>query len=160
MKAKMDGQMERGQQWLNELLRLAAIASEVNGEWETDSWWLTIDDANLTPEQVEILIGSKGEVLDAIQYLANTIGNIGERTDEQTAYTIELNGYRSRRQEELRSMATQAAEQAIESGDEIELKELSSAERRQIHNFLKEYPELETYSRGQEPDRRLVVRRQ
>lgn len=156
----MDGQMERGQQWLNELLSLAAIPSEVKGEWQADSCWLTIDDASMAPEQVEILTGSKGEILDAIQYLANTIGNIGEKTEEQTAYTIELNGYRSRRQEELRAMAARAAEQAIQGGSEIELTDLSSAERRQVHNFLKEYPELETYSRGQEPDRRLVVRQQ
>ena len=154
----MDGQMERGQQWLNELLSLAAIPSEVKGEWQADSCWLTIENPKLAPEQIEILTGNRGEVLDAIQYLANTIGNIGEKTDEQTAYTIEINGYRSRRQKELRSMAAQAAEQVIQSGGEIELKELSSAERRQVHNFLKEYPELETYSRGQEPDRRLVVR--
>ena len=56
-------------------------------------------------------------------------------------------------------MAEYAADQARSTGVEFELKALSSSERRQVHSFLSECEDLETYSQGQEPDRRLVVRR-
>ena len=154
-----ESQMQRGQQWLEELLKLSAIPSKVVSQQQEDCYWMTIDQSNLTPEQIAILVGPDGNVLDAIQYLCNTVANIGNESDEPIPYTVELNGYRIRRQEELRSMAEYAAEQARSTGVEFELKALSSAERRQIHSFLSECEDLETYSQGQEPDRRLVVRR-
>ncbi|MBW4496532.1 MAG: RNA-binding protein [Oscillatoria princeps RMCB-10] len=156
--------MQRGQQWLEELLRLASLPATVTatlgpaGLEEADSYWLTIDETDLTPEQIEILIGPEGTVIDAIQYLANSTLNIGREEEEQASYTIDLHGYRVRRQAELREMAEAAADRARQTGKEIELKDLSAAERRQVHTFLKEWADLETYSRGQEPDRRLVVR--
>jgi spoIIIJ-associated protein len=153
-----DGQMQRGQQWLEELLKLSAIPSTVVSEQQEDCYWMTIDESNLTPEQIAILVGPDGNVLDAIQYLCNTVLNIAHEQEEPTHYTVELNGYRIRRQQELRSMAEYAAEQARMTGVEFELKSLSSAERRQVHSFLSECEDIETYSQGQEPDRRLVVR--
>ncbi len=154
-----ESQMQRGQQWLEELLKLSAIPSKVVSQQQEDCYWMTIDQSNLTPEQIAILVGPDGNVLDAVQYLCNAVANIGNESDEPIPYTVELNGYRIRRQEELRSMAEYAAEQARSTGVEFELKALSSAERRQIHSFLSECEDLETYSQGQEPDRRLVVRR-
>jgi spoIIIJ-associated protein len=154
-----DSQMLRGQQWLEELLQQSAIPSTVVCQKQEDCFWMTIDESNLTPEQIAILVGPNGDVLDAIQYLCNTVLNIAHEPDEPIAYTVELNGYRIRRQAELHSMAESAAEQARTTGVEVELKSLSSAERRQIHNFLSEYEDLETYSQGQDADRRLVVRR-
>ncbi|GAB4172949.1 MAG: hypothetical protein Fur006_01940 [Coleofasciculaceae cyanobacterium] len=161
----MDNQlMQRGQEWLEELLRLARLPAEVrvtNTETSADdkpNYWLTIDRTNLTPKQIEILIGPEGAALDAIQYLANSMLNIGQDEEHQAAYTIELDGYRIRRQEQLRALAAHAAQKVRETGQEFEMKSLSSAERRQVHTFLKECEDLETQSRGQEPDRRLVVR--
>ena len=156
--------MQRGQQWLEELLRLSRLPTGVqvtdSDESQDDkpSYWLTIDQTKLTAQQIQILIGSEGTVLDAIQYLANAILNLGQDENQQAAYTIELDGYRLQRQAELQALATQAAQRVRETGEEVEMKSLSSAERRQVHTFLKECEDLETMSRGQEPDRRLVVR--
>lgn len=150
--------IQRGQEWLEELLSLAGLSSTVSGREEGDSYWLTIDHSQLTPEQMAILIGTDGSVIDAVQYLCNTVLNIHLEHDTQTAYTVELNGYRDRRQKELRLMAEYAAAQVRLTGAEFELKSLSSPERRQVHSFLSEYHDIETYSRGEEPDRRLVVK--
>lgn len=155
-------QRERGQQWLQELLRLAglpaAVSADANPPFSSDSCWLTIDEATLPPEQVRLLLGSNGEVLDSIQYLANAILNLGQDPDHQSAFTVDLSGYRLQRYQELQQLAEQAAAHVRSTGRELELKSLSSAERRQVHTILKEYADLETCSRGQEPDRRLVVR--
>jgi spoIIIJ-associated protein len=164
-----DSQMQRGQQWLQTLLQLAGLSVDVKGELEKtaslqgdsqepDSFWLTIDETNLTPEQIQILIGADGSVLDAIQYLANSILNLNQSPEQQGSYTVELNGYRVARQAEIRAMAEAAAQQVRASGQEVEIKSLSSAERRQVHTFLKEFSDLETFSRGKEPHRHLVVR--
>lgn len=157
--------MQRGQQWLEEFLRLSQLPARVEAIQSDDpqddkpNYWLTIDETKLTPQQIQTLIGSDGTVLDALQYLTNSILNLGQEDQEQAAYTIELDGYRLRRQAELQALAAHAAQQVRETGEEFEMKSLSSAERRQVHTFLKACDDLETQSRGQEPDRRLVVRR-
>jgi len=163
-----DSQMQRGQQWLETLLQLTGVSADVKAELETtllngglqepDSYWLTINEINLTSEQIQLLIGPEGTVLDAIQYLANASLNLSKTQDQQASYTVELNGYRVRRQAEIQALAENAAEQVRASGQEIEIKSLSSAERRQVHTFLKECTDLETFSRGKEPHRHLVVR--
>ncbi len=155
-------QMQRGQQWLEELLHLSGlpsdVAAEMNSSFAEESCWLTINSTSLTPEQIQILTGNGGAVLDSIQYLTNAILNLSQDREQQGAFTIELDGYRLRRYAELKDMAEQAAAQVRQTGEEYELQSLSSAERRQVHTMLKEHEDLETFSRGQEPDRRLVIR--
>ncbi|WP_445636866.1 RNA-binding protein [Nostoc sp. DSM 114161] len=161
--------MQRGQQWLKTLLELSGISTEIHGSLEaaqpqdddlpeSDSYWLTIDETNLTPEQIQVLIGPDGSALDAIQYLANSVLNLSQSQEGQASYTIELNGYRVKRQAEIRALAEAAADEVRFSGREVEIKSLSSAERRQVHTFLKDFGDLETFSRGKEPHRHLVVR--
>ncbi|MGJ5674814.1 MAG: protein jag [Nostochopsis sp.] len=164
-----DSRMERGQQWLKTLLQFTGINTEIKGDLEVakiiegesqepDNYWLTIDHINMTPEQMQVLIGPDGVVLDAIQYLVNSTLNLNQNHEEQASYTVELNGYRINRQAEIRAIAEAAAEQVRVTAKEVEIKSLSSAERRQIHTFLKEFRDLETFSRGKEPHRNLVVR--
>jgi spoIIIJ-associated protein len=159
---------QRGQQWLEQLLQLVGVPTKVTAQVQTrqtasdpeehESCWLTIEQTNLPPEQVQALIGREGAVLDAIQYLANATLNLNQPQERQAAYTIELDGYRLRRQAEIQAIATSAIEQARTTGQEVELKSLSSAERRQVHTFLKDFPDLESFSRGKEPHRHLVIR--
>jgi spoIIIJ-associated protein len=150
-----------GVNWLTNLLTMQGLASTVSAHPVKDesgeSCWLTIAEEPLSPEQVQALIGDGGAVLDSIQYLANTTLNLGKGQDEQQAFTIELAGYRAKRLAELKTMAAEAAERVLASGEEYEMQGLSSAERRQMHHFLAAHEGLATFSRGREPDRRLVV---
>ncbi|MEL6777249.1 MAG: R3H domain-containing nucleic acid-binding protein [Cyanobacteria bacterium J06597_16] len=154
--------MEKSISWLEELLALqglqASVSAEQKNEEGDDSLWLTIDTASLSEGQVTGLIGDRGKVLDSMQYLANTILNLSADAAEQRAYTLEINGYRQKRQAELKALADEAAETVIANGQEFEIKGLSSAERRQVHGLLGEYKQLETFSRGREPERHLVVK--
>lgn len=161
-----DSAKQRGQQWLESLLQLAGVGALVKATQEESAsksedgqvnYWLTIDETNLSAEQIENLIGDRGAVLDGMQYLANATLNLNQ--DQQAFYTIELNDYRAKRQIELQQVAQSAAEKVLSSGEEVEIKSLSSAERRQIHTILQDYQELETFSKGKEPHRHLVVRR-
>ena len=150
-----------GINWLESLLAFQGLKTTVSANMVEDesgsSCWLTISDAELSEDQVNTLLGEQGAVLDSIQYLANTTLNLGKASDEQLAFTIELAGYRAKRLEELKTIASEAAEQVLASHQEFEIKGLSSAERRQVHHFLSCHGGLSTFSRGKEPDRRLVV---
>ncbi|BAU41747.1 protein jag [Leptolyngbya sp. O-77] len=156
-------QQQQGREWLNQLLSLARLSATVEADGvairEDESCWLTISSDALSTEQIQALQGDRGEVLDSIQYLLNTTLNMGKPEGEQQPFTVELDGYRDRRQAELLALAEAAAAKVRETGEEFEMVALSAAERRQVHTFLKGYEDLETSSRGQEPDRRLVVRR-
>jgi len=158
----MEHSEKLGVEWLESLLTLQGVAANVQAALIEDefgaSCWLTIQDEALSEQQIEALIGDKGHSLDAIQYLANTTLNLGRSPEEQQPYTIELAGHRAKRKAELIALATEAAETVQQTGEEFEMVALSSAERRQVHHFLNAYDGLETFSRGREPDRHLVVR--
>lgn len=157
-----ESRVERGVHWLENFLKLAALPAGVvldeDQSHPDGSRWLIIDASRMSGEQIQALIGEGGSVLDSIQYLINTATNVGVPEEERQPFTVELDGYRLRRQAELLAMAEAAAQQVMQTGQEYELASLSSAERRQVHTYLKSYENLETYSRGQEPDRRLVVK--
>ena len=157
--------LARGKQWLEQLLSLSGISAAVSIEQPAGSneidHWLTIDPQPLTPIQLTNLVGTDGMTIDAIQYLANTSLNLHQEQDLQAGYIIELDGYRHRKAIELKAIADDAVSRVRETGAEVVLKPMSSAERRQLHTFFDSdptYQDLSTYSRGQEPDRRLVVK--
>lgn len=160
----MDERTQRGQKWLETLLSLMGIPAKVNiGRIEQEgeqvlSCWLTIDEANLSREKIEALVGKKGETIDAIQYLANVLLNVSGDEHLHCFYTVELNGYRIRRQAELMAIAQKAATKVRLTGMPEEIRYLSSVERRQIHSILESSDDLHTESQGNEPDRRLIVR--
>jgi spoIIIJ-associated protein len=160
-----DQRLDRGKQWLETVLTLSGIATTVDNQQPAGAtaanYWLTIDSSSLTPAQKELVIGSQGATIDAIQYLANASLNIHAEANLQAGYTIELDGYRQQRSIELKAIADEAANRVRETGQEVVLQPMSSAERRQLHTFFDgdaSYSDLSTESRGQEPDRRLVVK--
>lgn len=162
----MESQEEQAKEWLETLLSLMGLSTTVSTEGfertagDRDSEWLNIETDNLTPEQQALLIGDRGENLDAMQYLANTLVNLNLDSESQTSLTIELDGYRTKRYEELLSLTESTAERVRQTGEEVEIPNLSSAERKQIHTLLQDAEDLATESRGQEPNRRLVVKLQ
>ena len=158
--------IQSGKEWLEQLLDAMRLNAEINTEGfetvtaDSESNWLNIDGSNFTPEQKDKLIGNKGEGIDAIQYLANTILNLDVEPEEQSSYVIELDGYRVRRNQELATLTQEAIEKVQETGQELEIPNLSAAERKQIHSLLESVEGLKSESRGQEPNRNLVVQPQ
>ncbi|MGB0560635.1 MAG: protein jag [Spirulinaceae cyanobacterium] len=152
---------ERGKQWLEQLLSLMQMPApvEVSTVPEIDeACWLKINPDALSSEQQELLLGEEGKTIDAMQYLANALLNLGQDPDQRQPYTIDLADYRLQRQTVLKEAVEAAIAQVRSSGQEVEMPHLSSAERRQVHNLFKEYEDLATESRGSEPNRRIFVR--
>ncbi|MDQ2897067.1 MAG: KH domain-containing protein [Actinomycetota bacterium] len=111
--------------------------------------------AEYVGDDVALLIGRRGETIDAIQHLAYRIAMQG--VAERRSVTVDAAGYRERRAETLRSAADQAAETAISHRRAVPLEAMNALERKVIHEHLKTRHDVETYSEGQEPSRRLVV---
>lgn len=159
----MESQLNLGKEWLEQLLTLMGLAAEVQTEgFETvdansNSSWLSINGSHLTEEQKQQLIGNQGESIDGIQYLANTILNLDTDREVQSSFVVELDGYRVKRNQELATLTQDAIAQVQSTGEEVAISGLSSAERKQIHSLLEDIEGLKSESRGQEPNRKLVV---
>ncbi|RYG37093.1 protein jag [bacterium] len=101
------------------------------------------------------LVGKHGEVLNALQYLVNILSN--RRTGNGVRSSLECNDYRQRREQTLMKMAHKVAEQVIERREEAVLEALPAYERRIVHKVISEMDGVETYSEGEEPNRRVVI---
>jgi spoIIIJ-associated protein len=111
--------------------------------------------ANVEGEDVGLLIGRHGQTIDAVQLLCYQAAFQGRQ--ERKRVTVDAAGYRVRQGESLRRQADVAAEDAIRDGRAIELEPMTPNERRVVHEHLRERPEVETYSEGDEPERFVVV---
>ena len=102
-----------------------------------------------------LLIGKRGQTIDALQLLCFQAAFRGSR--DRKRVIIDAAGYRDRRREVLAARADRAAERALSKGQIVEMDPMSAQERRVVHEHLKERSGVETYSEGDEPDRRVVV---
>ncbi|MBA3725943.1 MAG: Jag N-terminal domain-containing protein [Armatimonadetes bacterium] len=104
---------------------------------------------------VERLVGEKGSALDSLQYLANAM--LGRTLGGGVRLTLDAGGYRSSRAAALEELARDVAAAVVEREQEAVLDALPAHERRVIHNALKDFDGVDTYSEGEEPARRVVV---
>lgn len=109
----------------------------------------------LKGEGLGLLIGRRGETLDAIQYLTNIFVN--KKTDEYIKVTVDAENYRERRQEALVSLAERTAAKAVKYKKNMIIEPKNPYERRIIHEALQDYPEVTTYSVGEDPNRKVIV---
>jgi spoIIIJ-associated protein len=111
--------------------------------------------ADLAGDDLGLLIGRHGQMIDAIQHIAYRVACRG--TTSRKRVVVDAAGYRERRAVALRAAADQAAEAAVHDRRTVTLEAMSALERKVVHEHLKTRHDVETYSEGEEPDRRLVV---
>ena len=128
---------------------------DLDGEVEVAEGEATIAAEIVGEDDYGLLIGRRGQTIDALQLLCYQAAFRGIR--ERKRVTVDAAGYRERRRETLTSRADRAAEQALTNGKPVELDEMSAQERRVVHEHLKDRTEIETYSEGEEPHRCVVV---
>lgn len=111
---------------------------------------------DLSGESLGILIGKHGQTLDALQYLTNLAANRGG-AEERIHVILDVEGYRSRREETLRRLAGHLAEKACRIHAEVRLEPMNRHERKIIHMALQDNYRVSTYSDGDEPYRCVVI---
>ncbi len=142
---------EKAYAFLKTLLQNMEIDATVELGEETEEAALI----NITGEDLGLLIGKHGDVLDAIQYLATLAANV----DKGDFYriTVDIEGYRERRAEALKALARRMAERVLKTRRSVTLEPMNAYERRIIHSEVQLIEGVTTYSVGQDADRKIVV---
>ena len=109
----------------------------------------------MTGEGMSLLIGRRGETLDALQYLTSL--NINRGREEYLRVSIDTENYRAKREEALRKLAIRMAGRAKKSGRRVALEPMNPYERRILHSALQNDPDVTTHSEGEEPYRRVII---
>ena len=102
-----------------------------------------------------ILIGRRGETLDALQYLTSLQVNKGR--EGYIRVTLDTENYRAKREDSLRRLAQRMANRAVKTGRRVVLEPMNPYERRVLHTALQNHPAVTTHSEGEEPNRRVVI---
>ncbi|KAF1085911.1 R3H domain protein [Sporotomaculum syntrophicum] len=110
---------------------------------------------NINGPDLGILIGKRGETLDAIQYLANLSAN--KNMEKRKRIFIDIEGYRKRREDTLKKLAYRLADKACQRGRNVILEPMNSMERRIIHTALQGRNDIYTFSEGEEPYRKIII---
>jgi spoIIIJ-associated protein len=136
------------------ILERVVDALEVDAEVKVDEGAEQIV-GRVEGEDVALLIGRRGQTIDAIQLLCYRAAFRG--LQERKRVVVDAAGYRERRREAVEGQADRAAERALKTGKEIELEPMTATERRVVHQHLKDRAGLETFSEGDDPERCVVV---
>lgn len=145
---------EEPREVLRELLEevVDGLGLDVDVEVEESDGVLT---GRVEGEDVGLLIGRRGQTIDAIQHLAQRIVFQGGTAEARVV--IDADGYRERRAQALQAIALEAAEDALAGGEPVELDPMPASERRIVHEYLRDRDDVSTHSEGDEPERYLVV---
>ena len=108
-------------------------------------------------ETMGLLIGRRGETLDAMQYLVSLVANKNRKEEGYIRVTLDTEGYRSRREETLKRLARKNATQVRQTGRAIAMEPMNPYERRILHSALQGFSGVSTHSEGEEPNRHVVI---
>lgn len=136
--------------FLGRVFKAMDLDVRVHSRMENGSICFDIEGPNLG-----VLIGRRGQTLEALQYIVNLAA--GKATGEGGRISLDVEGYRKRRNESLVRLAKRMAEKAKRTGQRVVMEPMSAGERRIIHLALQGDPDVSTRSEGNEPYRRVII---
>ena len=142
--------IERAKQFLENTLQKMGFAFTVDVTESAEKITFT-----LTGEKSAAVIGYRGEVIDALQFLTSLVANKGEENFKRIV--VDCENYRQKRDEVLKRLAEKLAAKAVRTGKRVELEPMNSYERRILHSVLQSHSEVHTESHGVEPRRCVVI---
>jgi len=140
-----------------ELLERMRVKAEVSARYiepqdEKDQRAVLVD---VEGKDLSILIGRRSETLNALQYITGLI--VSKELGRWVPLLIDIQGYRSRRERQLRQLGRRMADQAVQTGRKQTLEPMPANERRIIHLELRDHPQVFTESVGEEPYRKVTI---
>jgi spoIIIJ-associated protein len=142
--------VESAKAFLSGLLERMGVSCFVDGSMTDDGISL-----NITGENMGVVIGRRGDTLDALQYITSIVTNKGVK--EHLRVTVDTENYRKKREESLETLAHKVAGRVLKYKKSVTLEPMNANERRVIHSALQGTRGISTYSMGSEPNRRVVV---
>ncbi len=146
-----DSAAGKAQAFLKELTHLMGVEVDVAVGNDADGNVYV----SMTGDTLGILIGRRGETLDALQYLTSLKINRGQ--EGYTRVTLDTENYRAKREDTLMRLANRMANRAVKTGRKVSLEPMNPYERRIIHSALQANEAVDTHSEGDEPNRHVVI---
>lgn len=141
---------EKAVQLVRDVVAAIELEADVLTREEDDTVYISLEGKNLG-----VLIGRRGETLNALQYLVNVAVN--RNCVEKKRVILDVEGYRKKREETLQRLALRLAEKARRRGRSVVLEPMNPQERRIIHMTLRGRDDIYTFSEGEEPFRKIVI---
>jgi spoIIIJ-associated protein len=141
----------KAQRFLMEVTRLMGVNVSVEA-FTDEEGNVRVD---MQGDTLGILIGRRGETLDALQYLTSL--NVNRGQEAYTRVTIDTENYRAKREEALTRLANRMANRAVKTGRKVVLEPMNPYERRILHSALQLNEAVTTHSEGDEPNRHVVI---
>ena len=139
--------------FLTDVFKAMKLEASINVEFDTAENELSID---VKAEDMGVLIGKRGQTLDSLQYIVSLA--INKDSNEYVKVKLDSENYRIRRKETLENLAKNIASKVKRTGRQVSLEPMNSFERRIIHSALQGDPDCETFSEGNDPYRKVVVK--
>jgi spoIIIJ-associated protein len=142
---------------VSELLEKMKVRADVTAEYvpTTDARSRVPVRVNIMGDDLSYLIGRQAETLNALQYISSLI--INKEIGRSVPLIVDVEGYRIRRENQLRQLARRMADQAVSTGRRQVLEPMPANERRIVHIELRENPSVETESIGEDPRRKVTI---
>ncbi|WP_407306043.1 RNA-binding cell elongation regulator Jag/EloR [Desulfosporosinus sp. SB140] len=137
-------------EFINNVCQAMGVKADTQVDKDAENWHI-----NITGPELGILIGRRGDTLDALQYLTNLA--VAKKLSERIRIIVDVEGYRLRREETLIRLAKRLSEKVKRTGVRIVLEPMNPHERRIIHTSLQDDIRISTFSEGDDPNRRVVI---
>lgn len=146
-----DASLEKARTFLGDLTKLMGVEVSINAHRD-DEGNVRVD---MFGDTLGILIGRRGETLDALQYLTSLYVNRDQ--EDYTRVTLDTENYRAKREEALCRLANRMANRAVKTGRKVVMEPMNPYERRILHSALQQNDAVTTHSEGEEPNRHVVI---
>lgn len=139
------------EQFLRDVAEAMGLTIAIERKQTREATYLSVSGGG----DIGMLIGRRGQTLDALQYLVNIVAN--RYSDSHLRIVLDAEDFRERRRKTLEELSERLAGRVVRTKKEVVLEPMSSHERKVIHSQLQNHPRVKTYSKGDEPNRRVVI---
>ncbi|GAB4542231.1 MAG: KH domain-containing protein [Anaerolineales bacterium] len=154
--AQPDALLDAAESIVSKLVAHLGMKGQVSASYDSasrdDRRMINVD---IRGDDLSGLIGKHAETLSAFQYVASLM--VGRQTQQWVQLAVDVEGYRSRRERQVRLLAQRMAEQVTKTGKRAALEPMTASERRVVHIELRGHPAVTTESSGEEPHRKVII---
>jgi spoIIIJ-associated protein len=148
--------LDRAESIVSKLIHMMHLEAQVSAHYgERDREGRRSIHVDIRGDDLSVLIGRHSETLNSFQYVASLL--VGKEVQDWVQLSVDVEGYRHRREKQLIQMAKRMAEQVAKNGKRQSLEPMPSGERRIIHIALRDHPDVKTESTGEEPHRKVTI---
>jgi spoIIIJ-associated protein len=154
---ELEEQADIAADFVEGLLERMGIAASIEPNLEDGTMYVDVLGSGPEDEDMGLLIGRHGQTLEALQELTRIV--VSQRTEQRCRVVVDVEDYKKRQRDRLEARARDIAKRVVRSGQEQELEPMNPYDRKVVHDAVASIAGAESSSRGEEPERRVVIRR-